>query len=454
MLPYTPLHHLLLREMDRVPLVMTSGNRSDEPIACTEAEAVEVLRGICDLFLVHDRPIHVRCDDSVTRIIGGIESPVRRSRGYAPQPITLPLMCEAPILAVGGQLKGAFAFGNGNRAILSHHMGDLEHFKAFGAFKRDVALYEKLFDLKPGYIAHDLHPDYASTRYAQSRAITRIPIQHHHAHMVSCMVENGLTEPVIGVTFDGTGFGLDGTIWGGEFLVGDYRSFRRAAHLRCVAMPGGEKAVREPWRMAAAHLIDAEAKCAAFDSRIPTNSARIIRAMIQKRLNTPMTSSMGRLFDGVASLIGLRDTVSYEGQAAMQLEWIAKSAADSLPYSFDVSRIDSDGPLIIDTRQIIFSLAQNVAAGVQPETMARRFHTTVVEIISKVCSRLRETNGLLNVVLSGGTFMNSLLTTQANDRLTQEGFCVYRHRLVPPNDGGLCLGQLAIAASLTASRMS
>jgi len=447
MLPYTPLHHLLLRKMDGTPLVMTSGNRSDEPIARTEAEAIEVLRGICDLFLAHNRPIHVRCDDSVTRVIGATESPVRRSRGYSPQPIRLPVECPSPILAVGGHLKGAFALGSGRRAILSHHLGDLDHFKAVEAFGRDITLYEKLFDLKPTCIAHDLHPDYASTRYARSRPITRVPVQHHHAHMASCMAENGLNEPVIGVTFDGTGFGLDGAIWGGEFLVGNYRKFERAAHLRYVAMPGGEKAVREPWRMAAAHLLDAQARCEKFERRIPASSLKVVQAMIMKRINSPMTSSIGRLFDAVASLIGLADTVNYEGQAAMRLEWLAESAIDPQPYPYEVSQPLPEGPYIVDTRPIILGIAQNIEAGLEGRYMTRRFHATLVRIISCICLKLRDRMGLSKVVLSGGTFMNSLLTLEVTDRLTREGFHVFRHRLVPPNDGGLCLGQLAIAAS-------
>ncbi len=446
MLPYTPLHHLLLREVNGLPLVMTSGNRSDEPIVCEEAEAVETLRGICDLFLVHDRPIHVRCDDSVTRVIGGIESPVRRSRGYAPQPIALPIECAAPILAVGGQLKSAFALGNGSRAILSHHMGDLDHFKAFRAFARDIALYEELFDLKPRCIAHDLHPDYASTRYAQKRGIARIPIQHHHAHMASCMAEHGLNERVIGVTFDGTGFGTDGAIWGGEFLVGDYNGFERVAHLRYVAMPGGERAVREPWRMAATHLLDAKAECGEFAERISVTSMRLLQTMIQQKFNSPQTSSMGRLFDAVASLIGVHDRVSYEGQAAIMLETLAASVDVSGSYPFEISA-DPGGVWIVDARPIILSIVREIKSGIKKKYMARRFHSTIVEIVSDICSRVMKTTEICNAVLSGGTFMNELLAAEVSDRLTSQGFRVYRHRLVPPNDGGLCLGQLVIAAS-------
>ena len=446
MLPYTPLHHLLMREMDGLPLVMTSANRSDEPIVCQEAEAVEVLHGICDLFLTHDRPIHVRCDDSVTRIIDGMESPVRRSRGYAPQPIALPAECGFPILAVGGQLKGAFAFGNGRRAVLSHHMGDLDHFKAFNAFRRDIALYEELFNVKPSYIAHDLHPDYVSTRYAQRRGVPCIGIQHHHAHMASCMAEHGLNEPVIGVTFDGTGFGPDGAVWGGEFLVGDYSQFNRVAHFRYVAMPGGERAIREPWRMAAAYLFDAQAECGEFSKRISATSTRFIQTMIQRKLNCPQTSSMGRLFDAVASLIGIQDHVNYEGQAAIRLEEFASSIPDSGTYPFEISS-DAQDPWVIDTRPIILSIVRETNSGIKKEYMARRFHSTLVGIVSDICSRVMKTTGIYNVVLSGGTFMNELLSVEVKDRLTRQGMRVYRHQLVPTNDGGLCLGQLVIAAN-------
>ena len=296
MLPYTPLHHLLLRTVGGIPLVMTSGNRSDEPIAYRDDDALEKLAGIADLFLIHDRPIHVRCDDSVTRIVDGVELPLRRSRGYAPRPIALPFECPQPILAVGGQLKGTFALGRGRQAFLSHHLGDLDHYEAFRAFEKDVALYEQLFGVAPRIIVHDLHPDYASTRYAQQRAeqtgARLLGVQHHHAHMASCMAEHGLNEPVIGVTFDGTGFGTDGAVWGGEFLVGDYREFRRAAHLRYVGMPGGDQAIREPWRMAVAHLADAGADYAALKARILPVELRLIEKMLERRFNCPWTSAV------------------------------------------------------------------------------------------------------------------------------------------------------------------
>ncbi|HSQ57940.1 MAG TPA: carbamoyltransferase HypF, partial [Gemmata sp.] len=301
-LPYTPLHHLLARAVGGIPLVMTSGNQSDEPIAFRD-DAAEKLRGIADLFLTHDRPIHVRCEDSVTRVIDRAESPVRRSRGYSPKPVTLPFECPEPVLAVGGQLKATFALASGWQVFLSHHLGDLDHYEAFRAFESDVDLFEQLFKLRPAWLVHDLHPDYATTRFARMRAArlgTRLhAVQHHHAHMASCMAENGITQSVIGVAFDGTGYGSDGTIWGGEFLTGDYREFRRAAHLRRVALPGGENAVREPWRMALSHLLDAG--CSPSLPGVAPTEQRLVRSLLEKGINSPLTSSVGRLFDAVAA---------------------------------------------------------------------------------------------------------------------------------------------------------
>jgi hydrogenase maturation protein HypF len=455
MLAYTPLHHLLLNDVQGIPLVMTSGNRSDEPIAYEEADAVERLRGIADLFLVHNRPIHLRCDDSVTRVVVGQELPVRRSRGYAPQPVPLPVDCVRPILAVGGQLKVAFALGRGRQAILSHHMGDLDHFAAYKAFEHDIAHFERLFRIRPQRIAHDLHPDYMSTRYAQDRAesgrVELVAVQHHHAHMASCMAEHGLTEPVIGVTFDGTGYGGDGTVWGGEFLVGDYRTFRRAGHLRCVRLPGGEQAIREPWRMAASYLLDAQCDLSPLESLVPPQALHAVSTMIERRVNTPMTSSAGRLFDAVAALIGLRSKVTYEGQAAIELEWLAERASTGGSYpiegSEETSPDDPEPTFVVDLRPAVWAIVHNLRDRPDRPRIARRFHWTVVDAITEVCGRIRQRHDLSSVVLSGGTFLNGLLSAEAVRRLTREGFTVYRHHLVPPNDGGLSLGQLAIAAS-------
>lgn len=451
MLPYTPLHHLLLHDLGDMPLVMTSGNRSDEPIAYQETDVMERLAGIADLFLIHDRPIHIRCDDSVTRIVDGRESPVRRSRGAAPHAIRLPQACPVAILAVGGQMKGTFALAEQGRAILSHHLGDLDHFEAYRAFERDVALYEQLFSIRPQCLAHDLHPDYASTRYATNRAaeegIPAVAIQHHHAHMASCMAEHGLSGPVIGVSFDGTGYGTDGAIWGGEFLVGDYRAFRRAAHLRYVGLPGGERAVREPWRMAVAHLLDAGIEPASAMSRLDADAVRIIEQMLQRKFNSPPTSSAGRLFDAVASLTNLRDSVSFEGQAAMQLEWLASESSEQQTYTCEISH-GSSGIAEIDTRPIIRAIVDDLRRGVEASAVARRFHNAMASMIADTCSRIREETGIETAVLSGGVFMNALLATGAEASLRRGGFDVYRHRQVPPNDGGLSLGQVVIATAL------
>jgi hydrogenase maturation protein HypF len=459
MLPYTPLHHLLLDAMEKVPLVMTSGNRSDEPIAYEDHDATKRLAGIADLFLTHDRPIRVRCDDSVTRVLDRVELPLRRSRGYAPQSIRLPLECPLPILAVGGQMKGTFALGRDRNAFVSHHLGDLDEYNAFQAFIRDIELYERLFALSPRLVVHDLHPDYASTRYAVERVnaasesgVHLLSVQHHHAHMASCMAEHGLDESVIGVSFDGTGYGTDGAIWGGEFLVGDYARFRRAAHLRYVGMPGGERAIKEPWRMALAHLIDARADTKLMSKRLPPQAIRTVAKLLERRFNTAFTSSAGRLFDAVTSLAGVRDRVSFEGQAAMELEWLAEKVAPDGNYSFDIAESpdyeETQMVFTVDTRPLVRDVARDAIHGIEAALIARRFHSTMVEVIASVCCRLRQTTGLEAVALSGGVFMNVLLTREASKRLTSEGFRVYRHRLVPPNDGGLSLGQLAIGACL------
>jgi hydrogenase maturation protein HypF len=454
MLPYSPLHHLLVRAVGGVPLVMTSGNRSDEPIAYRDDEAVEKLAGIADLFLAHDRPIHVRCEDSVTRVVGGQELPVRRSRGYAPRPVALPLTCPRPILAVGGQLKGTFALGRENQAFLSHHLGDLEYYEAQQAFVRDVELYEQLFAVRPECLVHDLHPDYVTTQYANKRGagtgMVLLRAQHHHAHMASCMAENGLAEPVLGVTFDGTGYGPDGAVWGGEFLAGDYRQFRRVAHFRYVGLPGGDRAVKEPWRLAVSHLADARVRNGSLTARLLRSQVQVVERMLERRFQTPLTSSVGRLFDAVASLAGVRDHVSYEGQAAVELEALASAVAPAGTYPFAVEPAPGDGaaPLVIDTRPFIAAVAGDANRGTDAALIARRFHSTLVEVIAHVCHRLREATGLGAVVLSGGVFLNALLTGEVSGRLREDGFRVYRHRLVPPNDGGLSLGQLAIAAAL------
>jgi hydrogenase maturation protein HypF len=450
MLPYTPLHHLLLAAVNDCPLVMTSGNRSDEPIAYEDDDAPQRLAGIADAFLVHNRPIAVRCDDSVTRVIAGREAPVRRSRGYAPQPCPLPLPCPAPILAVGGQLKATFALGRDRQAILSHHLGDLDHYAAAQAFERDIALYMELFAITPKWIAHDLHPDYASTRYARRLAAETgarcVPVQHHHAHLASCLAEHGRDESAIGVSLDGTGLGTDGAIWGGEFLVGDHGGYRRAARLRYVGLPGGDQAIRAPWRIALAHLVDASVEPVSLASRVPAKSLRIARTMLARGVNSPLTSSMGRLFDAAAVLAGGRTHVSYEGQAAIELEWQAAGDAKVPGYPFALAAPEANAPLEIDTRPLIRALTDDAAAGVARQRIARRFHAAIRDMIVAVCTRLRADGAPALVALSGGVFLNAVLVEMLEPALEQCGFEVLRHSVVPTNDGGLSLGQLAVAA--------
>jgi hydrogenase maturation protein HypF len=448
MLPYTPLHHLLVREYAG-PIVLTSGNRSDEPIAFDDRDAVERLHCIADGYLTHDRPIHLRCDDSVARVMAGRASVLRRSRGHAPEPIRLSLAFPRRVLALGGHLKNTFALGRCVHAVLSHHLGDLGDYTAYRAFREAVAHYECLFAFKPEVLVHDLHPGYATTEYArerQSRApgLRLLPVQHHHAHMASCMAENGLAGPVIAVAFDGTGYGTDGSLWGGEFLVGDYRTFRRAAHLRAVPLPGGEHAIREPWRMAVAHLVDCNEDAQRFIASAPPEAIRIVLRMIEKRINAPLTTSAGRLFDAVSALLGVRTRVSFEGQAAMELEWLATTsdASDSLRGVW--ASADDD---VVDTRPIIRAIIGAVSRGESPADIARRFHNTLAEIIVGVTSRVRGATGIPDVVLTGGVFQNALLLHLARTRLTSLGLRVHTHSRVPANDGGLSLGQLAVAAA-------
>lgn len=455
MLPSTPVHHLLMRAAAR-PLVMTSGNRTDEPIAIDDADALRRLAGIADLFLTNDRPIRVRCDDGVARVVGVSALPVRRSRGDAPRPLRLPVACGRPVLAAGGHLKNTFAIARGHDAFLSHHIGDLEDYGAYEAFRADITLYERLFDIAARIIAHDLHPDYASTRYAIERArregLDTLAVQHHHAHVASCLAEHGIDGPVIGVAFDGSGYGGDGTVWGGEFLVGGAREVRRAGHLRAVRLPGGEQAVKEPWRMAVSHLIDAGEP---IDTIAPEPGAAgaaargLVARMIERGTQAPFTSSAGRLFDAVAAIAGLHRRMSFEGQAAMTLESLASVPADSgYPHEID----GEDGPFVLDTRPMIRAAAADVRRGAGADVVARRFHRGLAEAICAMCSRLRADTGLTEVVLTGGVFLNAVLTLECERQLTLMGFRVFRHRLVPPGDGGLSLGQLAVAAARDAGK--
>jgi hydrogenase maturation protein HypF len=435
MLPYTPLHHLLAGE----PLVLTSGNVSDEPIAYRDEDAFAALREIADAFLTHDRPIHVRTDDSVTRVFRGAEMPVRRSRGYVPGPVPLPAG-GPPVLACGAELKNTFCLAEDGRAFVSHHIGDLENYETLRAYREGIEHFGRLFAITPSLIAHDLHPEYLSTKYALDQDLPLTGVQHHHAHIASCMADNEWTEPVIGVAFDGTGYGTDGTLWGGEFLVADLTGFERAGHLRPVPLPGGTMAIREPWRMAAAHGVPADLDVAR------RNAAHwdTVVAMGERGVGSPLTSSMGRLFDAVAALLGVRDRVNYEGQAAIELEQRADpSEADAYPV-----RLDDGSPFTVSGADLVAAVVADLRAGVDVPSIAARFHNAVAGLVVAGARRVRETTGLTTVALSGGVFQNLLLLERAVAGLEAGGFGVLVHHRVPPNDGGISLGQAAVASCL------
>lgn len=467
MLPYTPLHYLLLEQSDGFPeaLVMTSGNLSEEPIATDNDEARERLSKLTNTFLMHDRDIHMRCDDSVVRVfddrpltVGRNTSstvhrqssiyPIRRSRGYAPFPVKLPWNVP-PLLAAGSELKNTFCITNKNYAFLSHHVGDMENYETLKSFEQGVEHFERLFRVKPEAIAHDLHPNYLATRYALDRAerenLLAMGVQHHHAHIAACMAEHGLdgSEPVIGLSFDGTGYGDDGAIWGGEFLVADYHGYQRTAHLEYFPLPGGDAAIKKPARTALALLWSLGLE---WDERLASvaefsQEDRVaLRTQLDKKINTPMTSSMGRLFDAAAALAGVRQKVNYEGQAAIEFEALADEAERGV-YSFGLNqsqvRVGSGAE----------SLVKDVLAGVQVSKISTRFHNGLAQSVYDAVKKISADTGLRAVVLSGGVWQNLTLLRRTMSLLQTGGFKVYLHRAVPTNDGGLSLGQAVIAAS-------
>ena len=441
MLPYTPLHHLLFRggtgqEACPTALVMTSGNLSEEPIVVENHDARQRLGGVADWFLVHNRGIYMRADDSVVRMFEGEERVMRRSRGYAPE--TLDVGREMPeLLASGGELKNVFCLTKGTHAILSQHIGDLENYETLVFFEETLANLRKLFRVTPRAVAYDLHPGYLSTKYALGlEELEKIGVQHHHAHIASCMAENGLAGEVIGVAMDGTGYGLDGAIWGGEFLLASYAGFERRAHLRYVPLAGGDAAVREPWRSALGYAGAAERLLADAGGRISEQGLRVVERMIATGTNTVMTSSCGRLFDAVAALIGLRYEVNFEGQAAIELEAIVDPSCEER-YQFDI------GGEELDFRAMMERIVKERAA---PSLVAARFHNTLAAAIHEMCLRMRRESGIGRVCLSGGTFQNMRLLGLVARALRASGFELFLHRKVPPNDGGIALGQAVIAA--------
>ncbi|HEX7616634.1 MAG TPA: carbamoyltransferase HypF [Thermoanaerobaculia bacterium] len=451
MLPATPLHHLLLRETG-FPVVATSGNRSEEPIATDEREALSRLAGMADLFLVHDRPIARHVDDSVARIVAGAPRLVRRARGWAPLPV--PVREELPvILGVGAHMKTAVALSIGRQVFLSQHVGDLETPEALEAFTRVIADFERLYGVTPGAVAHDLHPGYASTAFAQKlareRGIPALAVQHHHAHLAACLAENEIDGPALGVCWDGTGLGTDATIWGGEFLLGDATDYARVAHLRPFRLPGGEAAVREPRRTALALLLESRGPAVLSREdleavRAFTRSERdVLAQMLVRGVNAPVTTSAGRLFDAAASLLGLVQRSAFEGQAAMAVEAAALAAPESEGvYPFPL--VERDGaPALLDWEPLLDALLEDRAKGTDAGVLAARFHAALADGIVAAARRA----GAPRVALTGGCFQNKLLTELSVARLQAAGFEVLLHGAVPPNDGGIGLGQVLVAAA-------
>lgn len=498
MLPYTPLHYLLfsppptrLADQPKIcpVLVMTSGNLSEEPIAIENDEARLRLSKLADAFLMHNRPIQTRCDDSVVRIFSvprktakddtQVETnpvsqsvikkdetlPLRRSRGYAPNPVILKWY-SPPILATGAELKNTFCLARDQYAFLSHYIGDMENYETFLAFENGIKHYEKLFRVNPEIIAYDLHPDYLATRYANERAgresLKLLGIQHHHAHIAACMAENGLSdnEPVIGIAFDGTGYGTDRAIWGGEFLIASYRGFQRAAHFKYMPLPGGDAAIRKPARIALAYLWQADIPWSPEHSPYQALCAEertALRSQLEHQINTPMTSSVGRLFDAIAALAGVRQKINYEAQAAIELEALVDQTENgAYPFEmiFPVSKPSPGStpslwdliPLEISPVPMLNSLLEDIGAGVSPSIVAARFHNALAEVVVSVCKIIRTETSLSRVALSGGVWQNLTLLNKTCQLLIDNGFQIIVHHQVPPNDGGLSLGQVAIAA--------
>jgi hydrogenase maturation protein HypF len=451
MLPYTPLHHLLMVELG-FPVVATSGNLSDEPICTDEYEALQRLGNIAHLFLVHNRPIARPVDDSIVRVMMGRELVLRRARGYAPLPISIHSQSKISnpklkILAVGAHLKNTIAVAINQQVFVSQHIGDLDTVPAFEAFKRTVASFRQLYELQPNFIASDSHPNYRSTQFAHQLGVPVIPVQHHYAHVLACMAENEVDGSVLGIAWDGTGYGLDGTIWGGEFLQVTDTSWQRVAHLRTFHLPGGEKAIKEPRRVAIGLLYEVfgdavfEMPNLAPIQAFSTQELGILQTMLQRQVNTPMTSSCGRLFDAIASILGLRQQTKYEGQAAMELEFVINGLETDEQYEFEILTpvtADKVSPIIVDWTMTVKEILEDIHSGSSVSNIAAKFHNTLVEMIIAVAKCVGEEK----IVLSGGCFQNKYLTERTIQRLRAENFCPYWHQRIPPNDGGIVLGQI------------
>lgn len=451
MLPYTPLHYLLLKD-NFTALIMTSGNIADQPIIGDNQEALEKLDRTADFFLLYNRDIFNRCDDSVLKIINGDNMFFRRSRGYVPYPIILDFKLKE-VLALGGELKNTISFSKENYVFLSQYLGDLKSVETLSFLKKSIASLKKMFRINPEIIACDLHPDYLSTQYAEEigakKGLKVVKVQHHHAHIVSCMVENNIKEKVIGVAYDGTGYGDDGKIWGGEFLLCDLKEYLRVGHLKYCSLPGGDKAIMAPWRMTYSYLYSiygpkAKTLDINFIQRMDYDKLSIIEKMIDKNINSPLTSSCGRLFDAISSLIGIRDEISYEGQAAMELESFCASGIKER-YKFCIYKEGME--FIIDPQEIFIEIIKDLKEGIDKKIMAAKFHNTVAEFTLNLCGKIRENSGINKIALSGGVFQNKYLTEKVVSLLEDKGFKVYTQSKVPPNDGGISLGQAVVAGS-------
>jgi hydrogenase maturation protein HypF len=443
MLPYTPLHHLLLADTG-VALVMTSGNVSDEPIAFRDEDALERLGAIADVFLVHDRPIRTRTDDSVARVAGGRPMLLRRARGYVPAGVALRVPAAEAVLGVGAELKNAICLARGSRAWTGHHIGDLKNLETLASFREAIAHLGRLLAVEPRVVAHDLHPDYLSTAWARDQEGVRlVGVQHHHAHLAACLAEHGETGEAVGAIFDGAGYGPDGAVWGGELLVGGPAGFRRAGHLHPVRLPGGDHAVRQPWRMACAWLTAALGHEPAPAAGVDEARWRAVARMAATGLASPPTTSAGRLFDAVAALAGVRTEVTYEGQAAVELE----AAADPHERGAYPLPVRDGDPLVLDARETVRAVAEDAASGVAPGVVAARFHAGLAAATAEACARAAAASGLGTVVLSGGVFQNRLLLEGTVARLERRGLRVLVPERIPPNDGGIAFGQIAVAAA-------
>ena len=474
MLPYTPIHHILLRDTG-LPLVMTSGNLSEEPIARDNDEALRRLSRIADYFLIHNRDIYSRYDDSVAMVERDAGQLVRRARSYAPYPIHLPFRaCQ--VLGCGAEEKNTFCLTKDNYAFLSQHIGDMENMETLEHFDNTISLYKRLFHIEPEIIAYDLHPDYLATKYAQElgeSGIKLVPVQHHHAHIASCMADNGLESPVIGVAFDGTGMGADGHIWGGEFLVADYHNFRRVGHLEYLPLPGGAAAIKRPYRTAVGYILtllgenglsaviatmnEVKGKQSQLSSigQITEIEVEVINRQLERKINSPLTSSMGRLFDAISALLGIRGEIDYEGQAAVELEMtaysyvIARNVSDEaifhLQESYPYRIVEGEGVRIVRLKDLISAVIEDLSQGISRGRISVKFHNTIARMIDDMCHLIADETGVNQVSLSGGVFQNRLLLRKTVSLLESSGFQVFTHKQVPCNDGGISLGQAVIA---------